>query len=211
MAVRTDSRMSPVTLKVLSLLEDGEWHDQEEVIAEAMYIIPPGEAFRIGQKRSSATVDRRSQDEIIASGQRSKTVDTLNSLISNNRVEREGADPTHTAAKGKRVRLVEDIPVVYVTRAKDGTLSVHNTNRQRIAVHVIDAQTKTEPDRVGEELRDLRAVFEAIPNRVEGKDRLQAVCRSVLNDLSVRNALVEASREFGDYNHANENDRSDTP
>lgn len=193
LAVKPDSRMAPVTLKVLDALADGEWHDQEDVIEAAMYVTPPGEAFRHASKRSNALVDRRSQDEIIASGQRTKAIDSINSLIANGRVERDGADATNTGASGKRIRMIEDMIVVYVCRSKDGAISVHPSKSHKVAIHVIDSMASDTDVDPQAELDVVSKLFEAMPKRIVDKDRLQSVFRELMNDLSIRATFRRAA------------------
>lgn len=103
-------------LRVTELLEDGEWHDFEEVLAQLMKLIPPGRALRrteaMRRYKSDAEERQRpfSQERQIASGKRAIAKDAL-------------AKPYIEIyplgkVKNKRVRMTELPPKVRVERSR---------------------------------------------------------------------------------------------
>jgi hypothetical protein len=178
---QTESKLSSLGLKILSLLEDGEWHPQEDIIDGAMYLIPPGEAFRHGQQKSRSLADRRSQDDIIHSGRRSKTVAMLNNMAQNRRIEREDRDGE------KWVRVQRPVANIYVLRDENDNLQVVFQKDPGFVVHVIDAWARsTDPEGDAERVKQ---VFETLPYRMEGKEEVQKVCRALINRLNVEAAM----------------------
>jgi hypothetical protein len=47
--------MSPARAVALELLADGEWHDREQLLDQMARAVPPGKAFRVGERRRTAT------------------------------------------------------------------------------------------------------------------------------------------------------------
>lgn len=104
-------RGDAATKTVLKILKDGEWHAREEVIREALHVIPPGKAWRQAESRYKASMvktlqrqgmtreeaekhledpanwrksGRTSQDDAIRQGKRDLLVDVFHS---NTRIE----------------------------------------------------------------------------------------------------------------------------
>lgn len=196
MVARSESRMSSLGLRILAFLEDGEWHDMEDVIYGVQYTIPPGEAFRAGEKVSNATVRTRSNDEIMESGRRSLTVTMVNNLVSNGRVEKVGGK-SRTATK--MVRLKEKVPQIFVVRDQYGNLSVFPHTDITLAVHVLDAMAP-EPDNPEESALAVKQIFDSLPFRMTGKEEVQQVCRYLMNRHNIAAALraVMDDSGFGD-------------
>lgn len=182
--VQSDSKLSALGLKILAILDDGEWHDQEEVIEKAMYMIPPGEAFRHGRAISNAIVDRRDMDDVIASGRRSKTVAMINNLVQNNRVERLGEKGRY---KPKQLRITRQVARIYVVRDEHDNLFVVQQNNPAFAVHIIDAWAKSEDPAVDAER--IKEIYETIPVRMPDRERVENVCRKLMNRLNVDAAV----------------------
>lgn len=181
---QTEARVSPLALRILAALDDGEWHNLEDVIDAVQYTIPPGEAFRIGQQPAQARSYRRTQDEIIASGRRGKTVNTINSLVSNGRIERRGSK----RSEPKYLRLMRTVPQVYVVREADGTLSTYSALRgEEVAIHVIDAWR--ESDNPKEDARAIQEIRDSIPPRMVGASEVKEACRKLINRLKVAEAF----------------------
>lgn len=70
--------------KLVDLLEDGEWHVLEDILAEAGKLVPPGVAIRRAEKRRAATagsaeerVRETAPDRLIAMGKRVIVMDTI--------------------------------------------------------------------------------------------------------------------------------------
>lgn len=188
----TESKLSSLGLKILSLLEDGEWHDQEDIIEASMYIVPPGEAFRHGQSRSRSVEDRRSQDDIIYSGRRSKAVSMINNLVQNNRVERDGEG----RGNPKRLRLIRQVSRIYVLRDENDDLKVIYQSSPAFAVHVIDAWARS-TDPAGDAER-VKEIFTTLPYRMDGKEEVEKVCRKLMNRLNIEASLKRFEASFED-------------
>lgn len=184
---RTGRPLSPLSMKVLDALEDGEFHDREDIIAAVMYTIPPGEAYRHAVSRATSETykERKSRDEIIAAGRRRWTIDTINSLIANDRVEQEGGKGRHDT---KMIRLTKGVYPVYVLRESDGALSVQHglPVDMNVTIHVIDAWA---PDDDAD-IDRIKQIEESVPTRLPGRDKVIATCRQLKNRLNVRRAFA---------------------
>lgn len=191
--VQSDSKVSPLGLRILAILDDGEWHDQEEVIEQAMYMIPPGEAFRHGKSISNAIVDRREMDDVIASGRRAKTVSMINNLAQNNRVERLGEKGRN---KPKQLRITRQVARVYVIRDSNDDLYVIQQNSPAFALHIIDAWAKSEDPAADAE--KIREIYETIPARMQDREKVEEVCRKLMNRLNVDAALQKMMNTYDD-------------
>lgn len=184
-SVKNTTRLSDLSLRILALLEDGEWHDWEDVIDAVMYTIPPGEAFRYADRKSMAQNDSRTQDEKIAAGRRGKVVEIINNLVTNDRIERESE--SHRGSK--KLRLVEDICPIYVLRQSDGTLTVEKGINENVIVHIIDAWSTGTGD-PQEDLKWLKNIEDTLPNRLPGRENVLNTCRQLKNRLNVRRAFT---------------------
>lgn len=96
-------RSSEWGLAIRRILSDGEWHDRETLVREAMRTVPPGRAFRAAEKGRSryhdgvVTPRKRGNDETaIAAGQRMLVTAVLVSQI------RVGHYEQRTEANGKQ-------------------------------------------------------------------------------------------------------------
>lgn len=72
-------------LRAVELLEDGEWHDYDRVLAELAKMVPPGRALRrneMDRRHASRTTERKrtefTEERRIASGKRAIAKDMLN-------------------------------------------------------------------------------------------------------------------------------------
>jgi|SRR5581483_11651518 len=79
------------------LLADGEWHELEEVLAAIMPLVPPGVAYRVGErrrlmKRSTAPAQRHHGDDAasVAAGRRTIAKDAVRARTRHGDVERDG-------------------------------------------------------------------------------------------------------------------------
>lgn len=88
MAVTT----TPWGLAVDRILSDGEWHSSEEIIASAGASVPPGVAYREGERRRGSVAPRvrGDQESALAAGARSRVRDALHSRVRTGTVERDG-------------------------------------------------------------------------------------------------------------------------
>lgn len=156
---------SPFTLKIVYALEDGEWHKQEDVIDAVQYTIPPGEAFRISEGRSSANATTQ---EMIEAGRRRKSTQTINSLISNGRVERRGR------GGDAELKLLDGGSSVFVVRTRDGRLIVDQYRAtNQVTVYVLDEQSE-------EDQRDMaNLIEEALPPRMARQSEILDVCARI--------------------------------
>jgi hypothetical protein len=161
------SRLTAWNRQIVMLLEDGQWHDQEEVIAATMPTVPPGVALRTVEQRRrnsrsvspASRVKKKTHSVLVASGQRAKVVEGINSLMSGGRVERVG-DPDGS----ERLRLVTKVPVVLVVR-DNGEMTVSASSDVVL--------TEVDSEKIGnmtlEELKDLRQKIEILPTRLIGR------------------------------------------
>jgi hypothetical protein len=178
--VQMDTRMSPLALRILAVLDDGEWRGQNDLIEEVQYTIPPGEAFRIGKQRYAGKgEDRRDMEDVIAAGRRYQTTTIINNLISNGRVERN----TTKRNEHKELRLAQRLPQLYVVRDQEGTLKVYDHNGQSISVHVVDAWANSDDPEADAEV--VKTIYNSIPVRMQGREEVQAVCRHLMNRYNV--------------------------
>ena len=193
---QSDSKLSNVALRILAVLEDGDWHDLEELVDAVQYTIAPVEAFRFAQDKLGAET-KLNQDDLIASGRRSKTIMILNNLVTSNRVERRGGkgrkDP-------KYFRLRESVPLVYVVRDAAGNLRtyVHASGSQHVSVHVLDAwATSTDPKSDAATVKD---VLHTIPKRMTGRKEIEDVGRTLLNRYNVASVMQQADAAWREAN-----------
>lgn len=89
--------LTPWGAAVVAALADGNWHPIEDVIAEAMRAVPPGVAYRRGERRRvgayvGAPVERRKGDAVDAmeSGARTIVRDVIDARVRRGTVERRG-------------------------------------------------------------------------------------------------------------------------
>jgi len=84
MSDRGGKAADPPLLKAVELLEDGQWHLLEPVLAEIGKVVPPGKALRfVEQRRAYTTVAEQrirsvSQERLIAMGRRGIAMGTVN-------------------------------------------------------------------------------------------------------------------------------------
>lgn len=79
--------------RVQALLEDGEWHEQEPVVRDAMRFVPPGPAYRHAEyartRGNDAPRQRGDQSDAIAAGQRQMTMQSIHAAVRNGKIERK--------------------------------------------------------------------------------------------------------------------------
>lgn len=67
------------------VLEDGEWHTRDELIAAGAAAVPPGVAYREGERRrmldGPPIRTRGDQADAVAAGARNRAIDTLRSRV----------------------------------------------------------------------------------------------------------------------------------
>ena len=185
MTTITNRRMRPWTKAILTILADGEWHDREDVINEAMPTVPPGIAVReteLGRRHSdpNAPAERTrpiSTSDAIAAGARAKVVAALGTLRDNGRIERDG----------DRCRIIRDVPRLLVLRDRQGVRFYPTSD-----IETIEVNASTLPERSIDELLNLERKLESLARRHEGY-------RDALNLVNV--AIVQ--RKFED--RVNEN------
>lgn len=75
------------------VLADGEWHEQEPVVREAMRRVPPGPAYRHAERaRARLTPGPRQkgdESDAIATGQRQMVMQSLHAAVKYNKIERK--------------------------------------------------------------------------------------------------------------------------
>jgi hypothetical protein len=192
-AARSEGRMSTLSLRVLDALSDGEWHDYEEVIEAAQYSIAPGEAYRWGKERSQAAVDTRSMDDIIASGRRSQTVGIINNLVGNKRIER---NINGRSNEGKKLRLLQPAPQVYVIRDDDDRIQVYTWMQgvsTLVNIHILDLKAQTSNPK--QEAESVKKIFDSLPSRMAGKDEIMSACRALMNRHNIAAAMKSLMEE----------------
>lgn len=87
-------KMSPWASRVLELLADGEWHEQERIYHLAAPLVPPGRAFKRGERarlRKRENPDenpKRIKGDSYVSGARMIVVDSVNHMVVAGRLER---------------------------------------------------------------------------------------------------------------------------
>lgn len=83
---------SPAYRRIMELLADGEWHDVETIVVAAMRAVPPGPAFREGerlrQRKGGPAV--RTRGSAIETGARSIARDALRGMVRFGGVVRDG-------------------------------------------------------------------------------------------------------------------------
>jgi hypothetical protein len=95
------TRRSPWSSRILEVLGDGAWHDREELLRAAMAVVPPGVAFRRGERDRIRWAERNlgagphprtrgGRAEAIVRGRRQIASTTLGGLMWRGRVERVG-------------------------------------------------------------------------------------------------------------------------
>lgn len=104
----------------MAILEDGEWHEYNEVVENSMLVVPPGEAVRIAEKARTGAIRRTGREaggrtknteygQIVAIGQRAKTTQTIHAMCNNGRIERRDAEGK------KMLRLIRATPrIIYL-------------------------------------------------------------------------------------------------
>lgn len=81
--------------KIDELLADGEWHELDELLAASMELVPPGAAYRTGERhrrerRGNDRTVRTTQQGTIAAGRRRTVYDAIRSRVRHGTVERDG-------------------------------------------------------------------------------------------------------------------------
>lgn len=186
---RTEGRLSTLSLRILDVLDDGEWHDYEEVVEAVQYSIPPGEAFRTGREKSAAVVDNRDMDDVIASGRRSTTIGIINNLVGNRRIER---NVNTRSNEGKKLRILERVPHVYVVRDENDQIHVFpwvQGGMGQIAIHVLDMKAESADPKA--EAAAVKKIFDSLPKRMMGREMVQRACRLLMNRHNVAAALQD--------------------
>lgn len=162
-------RASAVSQRILSLLDDGEWHSQSAIAIEAGSIVPPGEALRAAEKSRTENLKMkgskpkarkvpRSTSFLIASGQRSKAVESIHSLTATGRIERR----LHEGEK--QIRLLRKVERLLVLVTEDEVIANHNG--ENMIQTVIDYRTLNRSSL--EELRRMETELEAFHHRFPG-------------------------------------------
>lgn len=186
--VQSETRLSDLAIRILKALEDGEWHDQEDVIEKVQYLIPPGEAFRIGE--SISVGKNRSMDDIIQSGRRARTVTMINNLLANNRIQRVGEKGR---GKPKSLRVTRSVQNVYVVRDRNDNLKVYYQQHPDVVIHVIDQWARSDdPER---DSKHIKEVFETIPLRFPNREEVVDACKGLMNRLNVDATLRQLSTD----------------
>lgn len=162
------SRLTPWSRAVLAVLEEhGDWMPQKEVMARVMPTVPPGIALRTTEnlRRSSGMgkapekrVRPRPESALIASGQRVKASEAVNSMINNGRVERK------VEGDVKYLRLVNPMPRVLVVQ-DNGEVTIGLSGE----VQLVDVNSSKLPSMPLDELKQLRISLELLPNRLAGR------------------------------------------
>lgn len=159
------SRLTPWSRAVLAVLEEhGDWMPQEEVVRQAMPTVPPGVALRVVEKirrnvsKSPTRVRNVSESALIASGQRVKALEGVNSMINNGRVERK------VEGDVKCLRLVNPMPRVLVVQ-DNGEVTIGLSGK----VQLVDVDSSKLPSMSLDELKQLRISLELLPNRLAGR------------------------------------------
>ncbi|GEM_PF-6589387 len=105
---------SPVTKTILELLADGDWHPRVDVIETAARVVPPGVAYRNGERHRAWIAARRGYRHdgrkhgddatAIAAGAGIRARDLLRQLIRGGHVERalvDGVDSLRLIRSGR--------------------------------------------------------------------------------------------------------------
>lgn len=93
---------NPWTLKILEVIEDGEWWDYDKVLSIVTPLVPPGMAWRHAEStraarykslgRPVAERTRGSREDTIKTGQRAFVRNSINALYANGRIIVEYGD-----------------------------------------------------------------------------------------------------------------------
>lgn len=152
--------------KLLSELDDGEWHRYLDVKEEIMKMTPPGLAIRQAEeqrrnmtRRRAAPAKRkvkRTTSELIRIGAGSRAIDIINAAVTNRRIEkRKDEDGTIW------LRILKRLPTVLIIHDKDGTRVATNSE-----VSVVEIDTESLKTMPMEELENLRRLVQTIHLRV---------------------------------------------
>jgi hypothetical protein len=161
------SRLTAWNRRVVMLLEDGQWHDHEEIVAAAMSSVPPGialrttEAARLNSNRGApkARVKKKTHSVLVASGQRAKVIEGINSMMNGGRIERVENDNG-----SKRLRLITKVPTVLIVRDR-GEMTVSASSD----VVLVEVDSEKLGNMTLDELKDLRQKVEILPTRLIGR------------------------------------------
>lgn len=179
------SRMAPWTAKMLALLEDGEWHDREEVVLQSMAVVPPGVALRASEStRANAgkkdgtgnrkpapekRVKRRSHSELVAYGQRIKANEATASLAAAGRIERK------TINGVKMLRSLGVSSRALIVRDGDDLQWSMSTN---VFLTVVDSRTLY--SKPLEELLELEQALLSHPDRANGLAKAKSMVATAI-------------------------------
>lgn len=102
----------PWVKQVLVILRDGEWHDFTKVINELAKLVPPGVAYRRGEKYShggelKTRTRPKPKEEIIRIGAREEVRVALRGLVGTGRIEYDYRQVGPVKKRPARVRLTE--------------------------------------------------------------------------------------------------------
>lgn len=155
-------------VRAADLLEDGEWHDYEQVIRELAKMVPPGRALRHAEKIRKAAgngrnknedwnppeqrVRARSREQIIATGARS----IARSMIHHKDIEIRHLSDSHKGPKQIRMLRVPHSVQVSRLMADNGTLFQPETvvaellrlSGPKAGSHVLDPLNRQHLERV---------------------------------------------------------------
>ena len=87
---------SPWTARMDEVLDDGEWHELEEVLAAGITMVPPGRAYRKGEwnrlrLKGPATRHVGTREQSVATGARIIARKSIESRLSNGTLVRWGS------------------------------------------------------------------------------------------------------------------------
>jgi hypothetical protein len=195
--------MSPQTMKLLSLLEDGNWHEREDLIVATIPVVPPGIAYRRAEKNRSYNLTHREGEPngirprvkqtdasfIIATGARAAATESLASLQANGRVEKEIRD-------GKKFyRLIQGTNRVIKLINTDGTTEIFiDPNAVITTIDVVNLMNPTTPI---EELEILLKALDTYNGRWPGVKKCKELVRAILNNRNVSKALMVYEQQTG--------------
>jgi hypothetical protein len=191
--------LSTLSLKIMGLLDDGEWHEYGSIVEEAMLVTPPGEAYRIAEKSRTSALRRQGRDpsatprlknveygEIVAFGQRAKATATIHSLCENGRVQKRDINGK------KSLRLIRPTPRMIYLINENGERSLHYYAKHVVVTEIdLRALTLASKAQLEAKLEELSTFPERFPKVME----LRKTIQSMINERNIDRFLIDYSRD----------------
>jgi hypothetical protein len=114
--------------RIHELLADGEWHELDPVVKDALLRVPPGPAFRHAEKQrerqSGEPRQRGDMDDAIAAGRRSIAMQSVGAAVRSGKLERKEENGKLWLRDPQAARLRGVSPQYVAQRAAQQGMSV---------------------------------------------------------------------------------------